>query len=68
VSEEPRGNGGRGEDPGFSGEFLNYALYGSQQYRFDLAGQTPLRWITYTGTLAKRAAEMDGHEVQITRF
>ena len=45
-----------------------YALYGSQQYRFDLAGQTPLRWITYTGTLAKRAAEADGHELQCMRF
>jgi hypothetical protein len=45
-----------------------YVRYGPVPYRFDLKGQTPLRWITYTGTLAKRAAEVDGHELQVMKF
>jgi hypothetical protein len=45
-----------------------YVRYGPVPYRFDLTGETPLRWITYTGTLAKRAAEADGHELQIMRY
>ena len=45
-----------------------YIRYGPVAYRFDLPAQTPLRWMTYTGTLAKRAAEVAGHEVQCMRF
>jgi hypothetical protein len=45
-----------------------YVRYGPVPYRFDLNGQTPLRWITYTGTLAKRAAEADGHDLQCMKF
>jgi hypothetical protein len=45
-----------------------YIRYGPVPYRFDLVGQVPLRWVTYVGTLAKRAAEEDGHELQCMRF
>ncbi len=45
-----------------------YIRYGPAPYRFDLPGQISLRWMTYTGTLAKRAAEVDGHELQMMRF
>ncbi len=42
--------------------------YGPAPYRFDTGQQIPLRIITYVGTLAKAAAEADGHELQIMRF
>jgi len=45
-----------------------YIRYGPVPYRFDLPTQTLLRWMTYAGTLAKRAAEVDGHDVQCMRF
>jgi 1-acyl-sn-glycerol-3-phosphate acyltransferase len=45
-----------------------YIRYGPAPYRFNLGQQLPLRIITYVGTLAKRAAEADGHELQIMRF
>jgi hypothetical protein len=45
-----------------------YIRYGPAPYRFDLGQQLPLRIITYVGTLAKRAAEADGHDLQIMRF
>jgi 1-acyl-sn-glycerol-3-phosphate acyltransferase len=45
-----------------------YIRYGPAPYRFNLGQQLPLRIISYVGTLAKRAAEADGHELQIMRF
>jgi len=45
-----------------------YIRYGPAPYRFDVGQQVPLRIISYVGTLAKRAAEADGHELQIMRF
>ena len=45
-----------------------YARYGPVPYRLNVGQQTPLRVITYIGTLAKRAAEADRHELQIMRF
>jgi hypothetical protein len=45
-----------------------FVRYGPAPYRFDLGQQIPLRIITYVGTLAKRAADADGHELQIMRF
>lgn len=45
-----------------------YVRYGPAPYRFDTGQQIPLRTINYVGTLAKRAAEADGHELQIMRF
>jgi hypothetical protein len=45
-----------------------YIRYGPAPYRFDVGQQLPLRVISYVGTLAKRAAEADGHELQIMRF
>jgi hypothetical protein len=45
-----------------------YIRYGPAPYRFNLGQQLPLQIISYVGTLAKRAAEADGHELQIMRF
>jgi hypothetical protein len=45
-----------------------YARYGPVPYRLDTGQQIPLKIITYVGTLARRAAEADGHELQIMRF
>ena len=45
-----------------------YIRYGPAPYRFNLGEQIPLRVITYVGTLAKRAAEVDGHELQCMKF
>ena len=42
--------------------------YGPAPYGFNMGHQIPLRTIHYLGTLAKRAAEADGHELQIMRF
>ena len=50
--------------------FVNTLIirYGPAPYRFNMGQQLPLRVINYVGTLAKAAAEADGHELQIMRF
>ena len=45
-----------------------YVRYGPVPYRFELGRELPLRWLTYTGTLARRVADRDGHELVTTRF
>ncbi len=45
-----------------------YIRDGPAPSRFDVGQQIPLRIITYVGTLARRAAEADGHELQTMRF
>jgi 1-acyl-sn-glycerol-3-phosphate acyltransferase len=45
-----------------------YIRYGPVPYRFTLGRELPLRWLKYTGTLARRVADQDGHELVTTRF
>ncbi len=45
-----------------------YIRYGPVPYRFDLGRGLPLRWLTYSGTMARRVADQDGHELVTTRF
>jgi 1-acyl-sn-glycerol-3-phosphate acyltransferase len=42
--------------------------YGPAPYRFNMGQQVPLRIMNYLGPLLKRAADADGHELQIMRF
>ena len=45
-----------------------YIRYGPVPYRFKLGQELPLRWLQTAGTLARRVAERDGHELVMTRF
>jgi hypothetical protein len=45
-----------------------YIRYGPVPYRFTLGRELPLRWLKYAGTLARRVADQDGHELVTTRF
>ena len=42
--------------------------YGTAPYQFKLGSEAGLKWLTYAGTLARQAAERDGHVVTITPF
>jgi len=52
----------------------NFALntlgigYVSARYRFPLQGEVGLKWLTYAGTLAQRAAEQNGHKVVVAPY
>jgi 1-acyl-sn-glycerol-3-phosphate acyltransferase len=42
--------------------------YGTAPYRFDLGTENGLKWMTYAGTLAQRAAEKAGRKIQLSPF
>ena len=42
--------------------------YGSALYRFDVSPQPARKWLTYAGTLARQAAEVDGHAITLSPF
>lgn len=42
--------------------------YGAAPYRFSLNQENGLKWLTYTGTLAKETAKLDGHKVSMSSF
>ena len=42
--------------------------YVNARYRFPLQGELGLKWLTYAGTLAQRAAEQDGHKVIVAPY
>ena len=51
----------------FMGNHLGIG-YVSARYRFPLQGELGLKWLTYAGTLAQRAAEQDGHKVVVAPY
>ena len=42
--------------------------YGSALYRFDVNPQPARKWLTYADTLARQAAEVDGHTIMLSLF
>ncbi len=42
--------------------------HGTARYRLELDREVGLKWLTYMGTLAQRAAERDGHTVTVSPF
>jgi len=42
--------------------------YGAAPYRFSLNQENGLKWLAYTGTLAREAAKLDGHKVSMSSF
>jgi len=42
--------------------------YGTAPYRFSLGQEVGLKWLTYAGTLAQKAAAQEGHKVTTSPF
>jgi 1-acyl-sn-glycerol-3-phosphate acyltransferase len=42
--------------------------YGTAPYRFTLGDEVGLKWLAYAGTVARQAAERDGHAVTVSSF
>ncbi len=42
--------------------------YGTMMYRFGLGQENGLKWLTHTGTVARQAADRDGHTISISPF
>lgn len=42
--------------------------YGTAPYRFSLSGEVGLKWLTYAGTMARRAADREGRDVTLSAF